>query len=183
MAFLVLCTCTFVALDYTKPKINTQIIALTVRVLDEQGEALGVMSRDEALALARERGVDLIEIVAGATPPVTKLISFDKYRYQREKAIKKERAAQKNSGGKQIQISAKAALNDLQTKLRKLEEFLNEGHQVEVQMRLRGREKYNQPWARGKLEEFLKMITSEYKIVSPIQPGGRGLQVHIIKKK
>ncbi len=173
----------FFHLDIFKPKINSQIIAPTLRVVDEHGELLGVMTREEALRVAQEKGVDLIEIVSSATPPVAKVISFDKYRYQREKTLKKERAAQKSGGVKQVQISGRAALADLQTKLRSLHEFLDEGYQVEVQMRLRGREKYNKPWATQKLEEFLKMITMEYKIVSPIQFGGRGMQVHIIKKK
>jgi translation initiation factor IF-3 len=170
-------------LDILRPKMNSQITAATLRVIDERGEAIGVMSRDEALTIARERGIDLIEIVPNAQPPVAKIISFDKYRYQKEKAIKKERSAQKSSGLKQIQISGRAAVNDLQTKLRKLHEFLDEGHQVEIQMRLRGREKYNKPWAMQKLEEFLKMITIDYKIMSPAKFGGRGIQIYITKKK
>ena len=73
-------------------------------------------------------------------------------------------------------------MNDLLVKLRKLEEFLNEGHQVEIQMRLRGREKGNKDWARQKLDGFLKMITGEYKILSAPRFGGRGMIVHISRK-
>ena len=150
--------------------------------MQEDGTALGVMPKARALELAKEQGVDLIEIAANAKPPVAKLISFDKYRYQKEKEVKKERLSQKTAGLKQIQISARAAQNDLLIKVRQLEKFLSEGHQVEIQLRLRGREKYNKPWAYQKLDEFLKMITIEYKLLSTPKFGGRGLGVHITKK-
>jgi translation initiation factor IF-3 len=141
------------------------------------------MPLGQALALARpETKIDLIEIAPAAKPPVARLMSFDKYRYEREKAEKKERLAQKGTGLKQIQISARAAQNDLRVKLKKLEEFLGEGHMVEIQMRLRGREKGNKDWARLKLDEFLKMITVEFKIVSAPKFAGRGMIVQIAKK-
>jgi len=132
--------------------------------------------------MANERGVDLIEIAPNANPPVAKLMSFDKYRYQKEKEEKKERQAQKTAGLKQIQISARAAGNDLAIKARQLEKFMGDGHQIEIQLRLRGREKYNKPWAHQKLEEFLKMITIEYKLLSQPKFGGRGLGIHLMKK-
>jgi translation initiation factor IF-3 len=67
-------------------------------------------------------------------------------------------------------------------KARQADKFLGEGHQVEVQFRLRGREKYNKPWALERLKEFLGMITVEYKAIDAPQFGGRGLSLHIIKK-
>jgi translation initiation factor IF-3 len=142
------------------------------------------MSREDALAMVRpEEGLDLIEISPTASPPVVRLMSFDKYRYLKEKAEKKERVSQKKTGLKQIQISARAAAHDLQVKLKKLEEFLAEDHPVEIQMRLRGREKGNKDWAFQKLDEFMKMITIEYKASSAPKFGGRGIYVQITKKK
>lgn len=166
-----------------KPRINNQITAPELRVIGEKGENLGVLPREQALALARpEGGLDLIEIVPTAKPPVARLMSFDKYRYEREKAEKKERRAQKTAGVKQIQISARAAQNDLLIKMRQLEGFLAEGHQVEIQMRLRGREKGNKDWARQKLGDFMKMIPVEYKVLAPPKFGGRGMIAQITKK-
>jgi len=98
-----------------------------------------------------------------------------------EKAEKKEKQLQKAAGIKQVQISAKAAKNDLETKLKKLHEFLEEGHQVEIQMRLRGREKGNKGWAEQKLKDFMAMITMEYKVVSPPKFAGRGMIAQIMK--
>jgi translation initiation factor IF-3 len=129
-----------------------------------------------------DRGIDLIEIAATATPPVARLMSYDKYRYEREKADKKERLAQKVAGLKQVQISARAGKNDLLVKLKKLEEFLADGHQVEIRLRLKGREKGNKDWARLKLDEFLAMVTSEYKILNPPKFGGQGLLVQITRR-
>lgn len=171
-----------VSLTIANPRINNQIAAPELRVIDERGENLGIMSREKALALAKERNIDLIEIVPQANPPVARLMSFDKYRYVKGKEEKKERLAQKSSGLKHVQISPRAAQNDLLIKARQLEEFLSEGHPVEIRVRLRGREKGNKPWAFQKLQEFLKMVSVEYKIVSEPSYGGMGIIAHIIKK-
>ena len=94
---------------YSKPRINNQITAPELRVIGEKGENLGVMPRAEALKLARpDDGVDLIEISANAKPPVVRLMSYDKFRYEEEKRIKKERLAQKSAAMKTVQISAQA---------------------------------------------------------------------------
>lgn len=141
------------------------------------------MTREAALALTKpEEGIDLIEVMSTATPPLARLMSFDKYRYERDKAQKKERIAQKSAGLKHIQISARAAHNDLLIKMKKLEEFLGDGHPIEIQMRLRGREKGNKTWALQKLKEFLAMIPLEYKEISPPKFGGRGMAMSIVKK-
>jgi len=152
-------------------------------VIGEDGKNLGVLKREEALKLARpEEGLDLIEVVPTAKPPVARVISFDKYRYEKERQEKKERRMQKTGGLKQVQISARAAVNDLMIKTKQLEKFLEEGHPVEINMRLRGREKYNKDWARQKLADFIKMITVEYKIMSEPKFGGRGMTAQIVKK-
>ena len=142
-----------------------------------------MLSREQALALARpEEDIDLIEIAPAAKPPVARLMSFDKYRYLQEKAEKKARRLQKTVGIKQIQISARAAKNDLLIKVRQLEKFLGEGHRVEIMLRLRGRERFDKPRAHQKLAEFLKMITTEYKMLAEPKFGGRGMMTHIAKK-
>ncbi|HVN26486.1 MAG TPA: translation initiation factor IF-3 [Candidatus Paceibacterota bacterium] len=166
-----------------KPRINSQITALELRVISETGENLGVMPRDEALKLVRpDEGLDLIEISANAKPPVVRLMSYDKFRYEEDKRIKKERLAQKSAGMKTVQISARAAHNDLMVKVRQLEKFFAEGHPVEVTMRLRGREKRNRDWAMEKLHEFLKLIPVEFKRLSEPRFLGNGPAIQIAKK-
>ena len=140
------------------------------------------MPLEAALKLAKEKELDLIEISATAKPPVARIISFDKFRYQKEKEFKKQKSAKKVSGLKGIRFGARAAHNDLEIKARKVEEFLNGGHRVEIMLVLRGREKYNRNWARHKLDEFLKVIKGEYKITAEPKFGGRGLTLQISKK-
>ncbi len=168
-----------VRIDY---RINNRITASEVRVVDENAENLGIMSRDEALKLAETKGLDLIEIAPMAKPPVVRVMDFDKFRYQKDKEEKKMRQAQKNKEMKQIRITPRAALNDFQVKAKKTDEFLREGHKVEINLFLRGREKYNKEWALKKFDEFLALIEEPHQRMAPPKPGGRGFVVQIGKK-
>ena len=151
-------------------------------MIDEKEGNLGVMAREAALRLAEEKGLDLIEIAPNGKPPVAKIISFDKFRYQKEKELKKQRAGQKVSELKQIRISARAAQNDLEIKAKKVDEFLEDGNKVGINLFLKGREKYNRNWANQKLDEFLKRISVEYKVIADVKFGGKGLMIQIVKK-
>jgi len=153
-----------------------------LRVIGEAGENIGVLPLAEALKLAKEKGLDLIEIAATAKPPVAKIMSYDKYRYQEEKKLKKQKAGQKIQELKMVRISARAAEHDLQIKADKVDEFLSEGHIVEIQLMLRGREKANKDWAKQKLFEFLKMISPEHKVLLEPKYGGRGFNAQVVKK-
>jgi translation initiation factor IF-3 len=137
------------------------------------------MPLEAALKLAQEKGLDLIEIAPKAIPPVAKIISFDKFRYQKEKEARKKEKASKIKELKQIQISLVAAKNDLEIKARKVEEFLSKGHPVDVVLKLKGREKFNKSFALSKLENFLKIIPGEYKILKEPKFGGRGVSIQI----
>ncbi len=153
-----------------------------MRVIGEAGENIGVLPLAEALKLAKEKGLDLIEIAATAKPPVAKIMSYDKYRYQEAKKIKKQRAGQKIQELKMVRISARAAEHDLQIKADLLNKFLSEGHIVEIQLMLRGREKANKDWAKQKLFEFLKMINPEHKVLLEPKYSGRGFNAQVVKK-
>lgn len=166
-----------------KPRINNQITAPELRVIDEKGENLGVLSREKALALVRSaEGIDLIEISPNAKPPVARLMSYDKFRYEEDKREKKERQAQKSVGMKHVQITARAAQNDLLIKVHAVEKFFAQGHPVEINLRLRGREKANRDWAMEKLNQFLKMIPVEYKQLTQARFSGNGPGIQIAKK-
>ena len=151
-------------------------------VVDESGKSLGKMTKDSALSLAREKGMDLIEIAPNAKPPVTRIMSFDKFRYQLEKKLKKQRTQQKGQEMKQVQISIREAIHDLQMKANRVNEFLAEGHPVEILMTLRGREKANKDFAREKLANFIKIINPEHKVIMEPRVGGRGIGMQVIKK-
>ncbi|MDI6734514.1 MAG: translation initiation factor IF-3 [Patescibacteria group bacterium] len=161
---------------------NNQITAPELRVIDEDSSNLGILKREKALRLAQEKGLDLIEIAPTANPPVARIISFDKFRYQKEKEEKKQRQAQKTKELKYIRISPRAAPNDLQIKADQTQKFLEEGHQVEILLFVRGREKGNKDWNLKKLNEFLDMIKMPHLINLEPKFVGKGFVVQIIKK-
>lgn len=151
--------------------------------MDAEGTAIGVMSTADALAKARELGLDLVEIAANANPPVAKIISYDKFRYREEKEARKQRHAQKAKELKQVRITPRAATNDLGVKLKNVEKFLADGHKVEIGIYLRGREKGNKAWALQKLNEFIAMIQSPFEKTMEPRAGGRGFITQIVSKK
>lgn len=151
-------------------------------MIDESGENLGVMKKEEALAKAMSAGLDLIEIAPQAAPPVARIMSFDKWRYQRAKEEKRSKQAQKQKELKQVQISARIAENDMAMKAKQAEKFLREGHKVEIHLRLRGREKANKEWALGRIKEFTGKITVPYQVTMEPRQGGRGYLMQITKK-
>jgi translation initiation factor IF-3 len=163
-------------------RINEKINVKEVRAIDETGANLGVIETSEALRLAKEKGLDLVEISPMAMPPVVKIISFDKYRYQEEKKWKKQRATQKIQEMKQVQISVREAVHDLGVKAVRVNKFLGEGNKVEVLLNLRGREKAHQDLAKQKLRDFIKTVDPEHKILSDIKWTGRGFNIQIVKK-
>jgi len=152
-----------------------------LRVIDDTGNHVGIMSRDAALSLAKEKGLDLIEIAPTAKPPVAQIISFDKFRYQKEKEYKKQRLAQKAAELKQVRISGRAGIHDLEVKARAAEKFLEAGHKVELFLVLRGREKGNRDWGLSKLREFLTIIKIPHKVTLEPRFIGRGFIVQITK--
>ena len=151
-------------------------------VIDDSGQNLGNLTKEEALKLAQEKGLDLIEVSPFAKPPVARILDFDKYRYQQEKKIKKQQAQQKDRDIKQIQISVRSAKNDLLTKAKRANNFLAKGHPVRIVMVLKGREKAHKPFAKEKLMNFLVEMITEHKITMEPKFAGRGIMVQIQKK-
>lgn len=140
------------------------------------------MDTSEAVRIAQSKGLDLVEIAPSANPPVAKIISYDKFRYQKEKEEKKH--SHKTAGElKQVRITPRSAQNDMMVKAKQVEKFLQEGNKVEIVMALKGREKFNQDWAKKKFDEFISMIGTQYQITMPIKSGGKGLVIQIIKGK
>lgn len=119
---------------------NGAIRAANLRVIDEDGSQLGVLSRNEALDLAAERGLDLVEVSPNADPPVCKIVDWGKYNYQKTKQLAKSRQHAKALEVKQMRFGLKIGDNDLAVKLRKVTGFLDAGHKVKLTVFFRGRE-------------------------------------------
>lgn len=162
---------------------NEQIRASEVRVVDENKENLGVLSISKAISIARERGLDLVEISANANPPVCKITDFGKYQYTQEKKDRKQKAKQKRSELKGIRIGFSTSSHDLETKVKQTEKFLKQTHKVRIEIRLRGRERAHTDLAKERLETFLEMISLEFKKEEETKKSPRGFSVTICQIK
>ena len=120
--------------------INEEIRDREVRLIDENGEQLGVMPTQKALELAEERGLDLAKIQPTAKPPVCKLMDYDKYRYEQSKRERENRKNQRVVAIKEVQLSATIEENDVLTKAKMATRFLEDGDKVKVSIRFRGRQ-------------------------------------------
>lgn len=121
-------------------RLNHQIRAQSLRVIDDDGQQLGILSKTEALKLAEEQGLDLVEISPNADPPVAKIVDWGKYNYQRTKQLQKSKKNAKSLEVKQMRFGLKISDHDLGVKLRKVTDFLETGHKVKIVVFYRGRE-------------------------------------------
>ena len=135
-----------------KHRINDEINAPEVRLIDEEGNQAGVMSIKEALAQAEEAGVDLVEIVPNAEPPVVRIIDYGKFRYQESKKAAEAKAKQKVVTVKEIKFRPSTDEGDYKIKMRNLIRFLEDGDKVKVTLRFRGREITHQEFGAKLLE-------------------------------
>ncbi len=160
---------------------NEYIRIPKVQVVDETGKSLGVLDTYKAVQLARERGLDLVEIAPTAKPPVCKITDLGKYKYQQAKKERKQKAKQKKIEVKGVRIGLSTSSHDLEHKAKQAEEFLTEGNKVRIEIKLRGREKAHQGLAREKLNDFLKVIPVGHKIEEEPKRNPIGLTMTISK--
>jgi translation initiation factor IF-3 len=125
-------------------RVNRDIRAPQIRVIDDEGGMLGVMTVPEALRLAEDRGLDLLEIAPTATPPTCKIMDYGKWKYENKKKLVAARKKQVIVQIKEIQLRPRTDQHDLDTKMRHAREFLLEGDKVKVNMRFMGREMAHQ---------------------------------------
>lgn len=138
---------------------NGAIRASQLRVIDADGKQLGVLPRREALRLADERDLDLVEVAPNANPPVAKLMDFGKYQYEKAKREREARKSRKEIEIKEVRLRPKTDEHDVNFKVRQARTFLENGAKVKVRMRFRGREIYNLDVARAQFERFTDELT------------------------
>lgn len=157
-----------------KPIINNRIRAREVRLIDDTGKQVGVVSLDQALQMAQERNLDLIQITEKVEPPVCKILDYGKYLYQLQR---KEKKVQKSSEIKGIRLRFNISEHDMETRARQAEKFLRKGDLVKIEMLLRGRERGLAHFARQKIDQFVKTLEERIplKIERDLKRGGRGL--------
>jgi len=165
-----------------KIRINEAIRAPELRVIGSSGEQLGVLPRNEALRLAEEAGVDLVEISPNANPPVAKIIDWGKYQYQKMKELQKNRVKSKQAELKQMRFGLKIGSGDLEIKLRKIRSFLAEGHKVRIQIFYRGREMAHKELGYDMINKIIAMLEEDAVVEQKPMMAGRNLSITIRSK-
>jgi translation initiation factor IF-3 len=148
-----------------------------VRVVDEDGSQLGVMRTADALRLAQERGLDLVEVAPLASPPVARLLDFGQYKYELTKREKEAKRRQRSITFKEVRLKPKIGIGDFDTKVRRAIEFLEEGDRVKVAVQFRGRELTHPQIGRDLLDKFAEQI-KEHGVVERA-PLLEGKSMHI----
>jgi len=164
-----------------RPSINNQIRSPELRVIDEEGKNLGVLKIEEALRISREKELDLIEISPKANPPVAKIMEYGKYLYQEKKKEREGRKRQKNET-KGVRFTVRTSGNDITFRAEQVDKFLKKGYRVRIQMIMKGREKALKDFANERLQNFLGLITEQYKIDQEPKRSPVGMFMVISKK-
>lgn len=146
-----------------------------MRVISADGAQLGIMSSKEAQLKAHEASLDLVEISAGANPPVVKIIDWGKYQYQKMKEQSKAKKKAKSSELKQIRLGLKIGENDLNIKIRKINEFLEDGDRVKVMLVFRGREMAHKEVGVDLMNKIIEKLGDQVIVDGKSQMSGRNL--------
>lgn len=161
-------------------RINNEIRSLEIRLVD--GETSTVMKTREALALAEERGLDLIEISDKSVPPIAKIMDYGKFQYEQNKKEKANKSKAHKTETKSIQVKIATGENDLEMKAKKASEWLKEGHRVKIELYLVGRSKFSDnAFKKERLERVLNLITENYKVAEDLKPSPRGVAMTLEK--
>ena len=163
-------------------RINEEIRDKELRVIDENGEMIGIMSRDEALRLAEEKKLDLVNISPNAKPPVCKILDYGKYRYELQKREKEAKKKQKTMAVKEIRLSTFIEDHDIQVKAKTACKFLQDGDKVKVSLRFRGREKDYTARGREVMDRFAEACAEVSSIDKKPTFEGRSLTMFLAPK-
>ena len=147
--------------------------------MDDEGNQLGVLERDEALRIADEKGLDLVEVAPDTRPPVCRLMDYSKHRYRQSK----KRQTHKNLSVKEIRLRPKTDAHDLDFKVRKAREFLEKGHKVVVNMLFRGREMAHLDFARQNMETVVERLSDLAKVEVPARMHNRRMNLTLAPLK
>ncbi|MBO5123492.1 MAG: translation initiation factor IF-3 [Spirochaetaceae bacterium] len=163
-------------------RINEQIRVREVRLIDDKGDQKGIVPTIEALKMAKEQELDLVEVAPQANPPVCKILDYGKYRFEQEKKLRDSKKNQKQLKLKEIRMQPKIGAGDLDFKSKHVQEFLNEGNKVKVTIRFRGRELAHTELGYDVLKEVLKRLDDEYVVEKQPAMEGRFMSMTLSPK-
>ena len=163
-------------------RVNEMIRVREVRLIDDEGNQKGIVPTLEALKLAKEKDLDLVEESPNANPPVCKILDYGKYRFEQEKKLRESKKNQKVLKLKEIRMQPKIGPGDLDTKAKHVQEFLDGGDKVKVTIRFRGRELAHTELGYDVLNEVLKRLTSAYVVENAPAMDGKTMSMTISAK-
>ena len=159
------------------------IHAREVRVIGAEGEQLGILQRNEAIAMAREIGCDLVEVSSNATPPVCRIMDYGKFKYEQQKKKQDAKKRQAVVQVKEIKVRPKTDEHDYETKLKHIRSFLEDGDRCKVTVFFRGREIVHKDRGIEILERIVKDLEDVGKVEQEPRAEGRTLQMLVVPKK
>ena len=162
---------------------NELIHAREVRVIGAEGEQLGILQRNEAIAMAREIGCDLVEVSSNATPPVCRIMDYGKFKYEQQKKKQDAKKRQAVVQVKEIKVRPKTDEHDYETKLKHIRSFLEDGDRCKVTVFFRGREIVHKGRGIEILERIVKDLEDVGKVEQEPRAEGRTLQMLVVPKK
>jgi len=160
-------------------RINRAVRAPKVRVIDSEGKQLGVMTSFDAIKLAEQAKLDLVEISPNAHPPVCKIIDYGKFRYSQAKRDKEQKKLQHHTKVKEVKLKPNIDEHDLQVKVRRARDFLDKGDKVRLTCQFRGREMAHQDIGMRLLERFCEEVSDLGQREAPLKQMGRMLSTVI----
>ncbi|MEZ5691217.1 MAG: translation initiation factor IF-3 [Rickettsiales bacterium] len=166
-----------------EPRINRDIIASSIRLIDASGNMVGVVSVQEGIKLAERSGLDLVEISPNASPPVCKVLDYGKYRYEAQKRAHEARKKQKTIVVKEIKLRPMIDKHDLEIKMRNAISFLNDGDKVKITLRFRGREASHSELGMKVINQVQEMLAEHSKVEQSPRIEGRQISMMVIPNK
>ncbi|GLB46753.1 translation initiation factor IF-3 [Philodulcilactobacillus myokoensis] len=155
--------------------INERIRANKVRLIDDQGNQLGIKSRNEALKTAQDRDLDLMLVSPNAKPPVARILNYGKYHFQQQKRARKSRQRQKVVSSKEVRLSPTIDTNDFNTKLNRVKRFIKKGAKVRVSIRFKGRAITHKGIGRDVLEKMANEVSDVANVINHPKMDGRSM--------
>lgn len=163
-------------------RINEEIRAREIRVVDDQGQQLGIMTVREGIRIALEKGLDLVEVAPNAQPSVCRIMDYGKHKYEQSKREKQAKKKQKVINNKEIRMSPKIDEHDFNVKIRSVEKFLKAGNKVKVTIRFRGREIVHTTIAKEKLDELAERVKESGVVERVPKLEGKNMIMIIVPK-
>jgi len=161
-------------------QVNDQIRVPELKIIDENGTNLGILSTREAAILAEERGFDLVVVNPTITPPVAKFLNYGQFKYEKEKELKKQKSALKQVDTKGIRLTPRIGTHDLEMRQKQALEFLEDGNKLKIEVVMRGRERQHKELAFALLNNFINFLKQSFEIRIEQPPAAQGGRINAI---